>query len=178
MCNPALAVLAVTVVASGVTYYGQEEQAKSQQKFAKAQAKEGQRIARENFDLQNEAESERLAQQNEADAQQALEIQRAYAQQRATAKVAAGESGIEGNAVNELIMEFNQHEGEELSTIKRNAEFGALQSSFNRRGFQAQANQNIGRTQYAPIGRGNKAQLAAGIASGVTNYGTSMGRAS
>lgn len=172
MCDPATAVMAIIAVAGATaSYVGAEQTAKSQNRYAKAQAKEGEKLAHENFRLQNEAESERTNQEREAQAAETLDIQRDHAKARATARVASAEGGVSGLSVDALLAEFNQQESEELGALSRNAYFGERQSRLRRMGYRAEANQNIGRTRFAPINRPNQAAYAAQVAgAGVQAY--------
>lgn len=172
MCDVSTAVLAaVAIIGAGASYVGAEQTASTQQKYAKAQAEQGSKLAMENFRIQNQAESEKRTQENTAATQQALGVQREYAQARATARASAGEAGVAGLSVDALLNEFNQHESEELGTIRQNGAWADQQSKMNRLSIGANAAQNIGRTRYAPIARPSTAVFAAQLAGiGLNTY--------
>lgn len=153
MCNP-VALLAVTTLAStAMQYKGAQDQAKSQQRFAKRQAEEGAALARADFDLQNQVLAERDQQEQEAASQAVTEVQREAAQARASTRVAAGEAGVAGLSVDALLAEFDMQEAAAVYNIKRNRQHSVSQADLSRKGIRAQTAQNIGRTRYAPISR-------------------------
>lgn len=153
MCNPVAALAVVSVLSAAASYAGQEQQAKNQQKFAKSQAEAGAAAARKDFDLQNQVESSRQLQEAEGASQAVQQVQREAAMAKASTRVAAGEAGVAGLSVDQLLSEFDQQESAARYNINRNRAFSVDQSQLARQGIAANANQNIGRTRYAPIGR-------------------------
>lgn len=153
MCGVPAAALVVSIISSVAAYQGQQVQAKNQQAFAKEQAQAGQAAARRDFDLQNATESQRQLQEAEGASQAVQQVQREAAMAKASTRVAAGEAGVAGLSVDQLLSEFDQQESAARYNINRNRAFSVDQSQLARQGIAANANQNIGRTRYAPIGR-------------------------
>lgn len=105
MCDP-ISMTVMAVAQTGMSIAGQKQQQKTQEKV-QANASEVERRRHLN---EQSAMRVRQAQEAVADAQK-IQFNRQKAQQaKATARVSAGESGVTGQAVNNLMMSITQQE--------------------------------------------------------------------
>ena len=155
MCEPisatAAAVLSglaiVTSTVSGIVgYMGQQQQANQQAAYQAAlvqqrnqQIYQNQRLAQESY-LQ-QAQQVNLRQQQEGEkASQAIQSTQVDAlQAKATARVAAGESGVSGLSVENLLADFDRQNAIYRGSVRRNLEFSRQQSQEDIKGLRAQA---------------------------------------
>lgn len=97
MCSFAAAGLAVSIIAAGVSGYGQMQQSKSQQAQYRAEAK----IAKQNQDIANAQAADAVKRGGEAD----IELRRKYASTRGKQVAAIASNGValdEGSALSVL----------------------------------------------------------------------------
>lgn len=151
MCDPT-SLAAATIIIGGAstayTYYGQQEEAKAQNRFNATAAKEGQELARQSFDNEVQAMQEQNQQAQEAAGQQIQQVQKEAARARSTARVSAGEAGVAGLSVDALLADFDMQEAESIGAIKRNQYFDFRQRRNEMFGLRARGNQNIASTLY------------------------------
>lgn len=146
MCAPAAllaASLVVSAVATGASYYAQDQASKGQNKYNQETAKEGSRLAREDFELKIQAEQERQRQESQEAAVATQESQREHAIAKSKVVVSAGEANVSGLSVDALLQDFDRLEAAERFTIEENRRFGRGQSDLRQRSYRAQANQNL-----------------------------------
>jgi hypothetical protein len=142
MCEPATISLAlgglaiVTSAATGiVSYIGQSQQAAAQAQYQTqvAQARnqeimDNAKLAQESYLRQAQKLNLRQQQEDEKAGQDIQQTQREAAQARATVRVAAGESGIAGLSVDNLLRDFYRQEDVFNESVRRNRDFSRLQS--------------------------------------------------
>lgn len=157
MCEPATLSLAlgglaiVSSVASGITsYVGQQQQANAQAAYQaqlmqarNQEIMENSRLAQESYLRQVQQLNLRQTQEDEKASQEIQQTQIEAAQARARTRVAAGEAGISGLSVDSLFRDFYMQEDIFKESVRRNREFGRLQSQEDAKGFRAQAEGRI-----------------------------------
>ena len=136
MCEPATAL----AVASGLASFIGQSQVASMQKKANEQARN---MTIQNQELQirslNNAEDE-----NSRRASQALrDNQKAASATRATAQVAAGESGVAGLSLDALLGDLSRQESTNNQNIKQTLDFQQQQIQLNREGVAITAQSQI-----------------------------------
>jgi hypothetical protein len=155
MCEPisatAAAVLSglaiVTSAVSGIVgYVGQQQQANQQAAYQAAlvqqrnqQIAQNQQFAQQSY-LQ-QANQVNFRQQQEAEkASQAIQVTQVDAlQAKATARVTAGESGVSGLSVENLLADFDRQNAIYQGSVRRNLDFSRQQSQEDIKGLRAQA---------------------------------------
>lgn len=162
MCNPALALVVLSVAATAATTYGQMEAADAQNKFQKATVKEGSKIAREDFDTKIEAESRRQLEEREARSQQTQAVKTETAKARSSAEVAAGESNVGGLSIESLLADFDTQEAANLGSISRSGSFSTRQFDLSARSHRATANNYLTNLRGRPAARPNLLAAAIG----------------
>ena len=110
MCNPTLAISALT---AGMQY----QQAMTQQKYAEMQAKRQNEIALANLEYRRKASSLKLRQSTEANLKKIKEAEELTRRKRATFKVA---KTFDGNTYNTLLANYYRSEGDYRNTVLGN----------------------------------------------------------
>lgn len=122
------AMATLTGASTAMSFVGQRQQARAQQQMQNiASEQERQRYFREQTAIRRQE-----AQQEQAAAEESLAIQLRAQQAVATAQTAAGEAGVTGTAVNELVNSYFQQAGDYRRQL------------FMERGFQREASQQAG----------------------------------
>jgi len=115
-------------LSTAMSFAGQRQQVRAQQQMQNiASEQERQRFFREQTAIRRQE-----AQQEQAAAEESLAIQLRAQQAVATAQTAAGEAGVTGTAVNELVNSYFQQAGDYRRQL------------FMERGFQREASQQAG----------------------------------
>lgn len=145
MCTPMLALgLAVSAVQGVMQYQGQMAEYNAAQAHRQANTEAAQRAAVNTYASQQL----RIAQEGEAAAQQkqdvALEAQRAMA----TARAAAGESGVSGLSVDALIRDLSSQQGRYDASVDANYQ---MTSSYLRSEMDATQDQAVARINSVPV---------------------------
>ena len=150
MCFPGLpAVMAATAVASGVAgFAGQRQQAKQQARYqAQASAAERKRLQQEQTSIRM-----REAQEQEAVGRELEQVTLKSRAALARARVSAGESGVAGASVKQLMDDYIRQEGAYRGALLRQQELGGIatgmgleQAGFASRQRQIGINQPISR---------------------------------
>jgi hypothetical protein len=191
MCEPATISLAlgglaiVTSAATGiVSYIGQSQQAAAQAQYQTqvAQARnqeimDNAKLAQESYLRQAQQLNLRQQQEDEKAGQDIQQTQREAAQARATVRVAAGESGIAGLSVDNLLRDFYRQEDVFNESVRRNRDFSRLQSQQDMLGLQAEAQGRIASIRPyipEPIVRPNLLGTALQIVGDVASRGSNM----
>jgi len=153
MCDPAT--LAATTLIIGATssissYVGQAQAAQAQVSYQSQlevarnqQIQENAQIA--NASLRNEytLEGQRQLQDSAKASQDIQQESTAALKAKATAQVSAGEAGVEGLSVDQLMEDFDRQEGQYRDSVTNNREMSAAQSQMNMTAMQAQAQGQI-----------------------------------
>lgn len=157
MCEPATISLALgglaiaTSAATGiVSYIGQSQQAEAQASYQAqlAQARnqeivENAQLAQESYLQQAHQLNLRQQQEDERASQDIQQTRLEAAQARAMTRVAAGESGVAGLSVDNLLRDFYRQEDVFNESVRRNRDFSRLQTQEDMKGLRAQAQGRI-----------------------------------
>jgi len=191
MCEPATISLALgglaiaTSAATGiVSYVGQSQQASAQASYQAqlAQARnqeilQNAQLAQESYLQQAQQLNLRQQQEDEKTSQSIQQTRLEAAQARATTRVAAGESGVAGLSVDNLLRDFYRQEDVFNESVRRNRDFSRLQTQEDIKGLQAQAQ---GRTASVrpytpePVVRPNLLGTALQIVGDVASRGSTL----
>jgi hypothetical protein len=155
MCEPisatAAAVLSglaiVTSTVSGIVgYAGQQQQANQQAAYQAAlvqqrnqQISENQRLAQQSYLQQANQVNLKQQQEGEAASQAIQSTQIDALQAKARARVAAGESGLSGLSVENLLADFDRQDAVYRDSVRHNLQYSRLQSQEDIKGLRAQA---------------------------------------
>lgn len=157
MCEPATISLALgglaiaTSAATGiVSYIGQSQQAEAQMEYQTQlmQARnqeifENAQLAQESYLQQAHQLNLRQQHEDERTSQDIQQTRLEAAQARAMTRVAAGESGVAGLSVDNLLRDFYRQEDVFNESVRRNREFSRLQTQEDMKGLRAQAQGRI-----------------------------------
>ncbi len=139
MCEAITIATALAVVAAGYQTYSQDQSVKAQNKFNDKSAEEGAKLANATFVNQSKQVGLRNSQEAEAAASTLTENAQKAAQARATARVSAGESGVAGVSVDNLINDYNRQEAQYSGAVNRNLELTTAQSQEDLQGLRSNA---------------------------------------
>lgn len=142
MCEPTTIIAGVT---AAVSVYSQYQQSQAQTKYAKDNARNA--IVGQNDAYQ--AQAAQANQERDAAGQAAYRNTIAAARARATANVAAGESGVSGSTADQLVNEITGQEAENYTDIAANQSYASDQRYREATGI---ATQTQGRINSAPPG--------------------------
>lgn len=149
MCEPtSLTMAALAIAGTGASVYSQHEQSKA----TNAAFKQNQRNA---LVAQNDAytaQATRANQERDAAGQSSVRNALDAARARATANVAAGESGLSGITVDSLINDITAQEGTNAEDIAANQSFAADQRARDAAGIRSST---VDRIHSAPKGNFN-----------------------
>ena len=120
MCDPATAMM---VAGTAAQYYGQEQQAKSQDAFNSQRQALGTERALQNYRLQTSQAYKRIQQEREATGQEIREVSRQSRRAQSTGAVSAGEAGVTGKSVDAMLDDFERQELMYQTDLKRNQEW-------------------------------------------------------
>lgn len=138
MCNPMIMAIGGFLVQGAqavVGFMGEQEE------YNKAEAHRQQNIKNANsaaLDQYNQTLT-RITQEGDATGLQKAEAQRESRKARATASVAAGESGISGLSVDSLIADFHGREGSYIDQLNEQNEWNTTQLQYDMKGINANA---------------------------------------
>lgn len=170
MCDPVSLTIA-TVASAGMSYIGQQQAAKAQEKANRQSAA----LMMQNQALQIRALQNAEDEDRERTNEDIMDNQKAADAARATAAVAAGESGVSGLSVDALLGDLIRQESENRGDILTSQDFRQRQRQLDREGIgittQSQVNQ-LPRPEY-PSFLGTA--LQAGI-DGVNTYQSAKAR--
>jgi hypothetical protein len=160
MCEPVtvavLSGLAIATAVGGtiVSAVGQARAAGAQNNYQAALARqrnqqivENNRLASEAYNRQAAQENLKFQQQRDAAAQNLQKNQVLALQARARTRVAAGEAGVSGVAVDQLLGDFYRQEALFRDATSQNLEFGDIQRGFNMEGYKAEAEGRVNALQ-------------------------------
>lgn len=125
---------AMSAVSAGMQYVGQQQAARAQGAAWHEQA----RLVNEDLNLKYQQLHLREMQERESFAQQSMEITRRSMQAMGYTQAVAGAAGVQGNAVNMLMMDFGRQQAEAMAALQRNREMRAEQFSLEALGYQQQ----------------------------------------
>jgi hypothetical protein len=168
MCDGASAValvgLALSTAATAYSYEEQDKAVRTQNRVNQEAADEGAKLANEAF--VNQAGQARLRQSQEAEAaaQEKFEVSKQANQARATARVSAGESGVAGVSVDNLLSDFYRQEAEFNTNTDRNLEISDAQTGAEIQGLRAGAIDRVIGSKRAPVNRPSFLATGLGIA--------------
>jgi hypothetical protein len=119
MCDPvtlAAASLAVGTASAAASYVGQSQAADAQDKMNKEAAANAVTAANQNYQYTQQ----RMAQETAAASTEKLNSNLASAEARATAATSAGESGVQGYSINQLIGSYYSKQGRYTDALDTN----------------------------------------------------------
>ena len=122
MCEPATAMLVLSVASTAAGLYGQQQQAKAQNAYNEQQAKNTMEAYRANLAQTNLMQSQEQA----AATQKINENNRAAEAARAKALVSAGESGISGLSVDALLADLSGEQARYNESVNQNYENASM----------------------------------------------------
>jgi hypothetical protein len=161
MCEPTTIMLTLggLAIATGVagtitSAVGQANAAAAQNNYQAALARqrnqqitENNRLASEAYNRQAAQENLKFQQQRDAAAQNLQKNQVLALQARARTRVAAGEAGVSGIAVDQLMGDFYRQEALFRDATAQNLEYGDIQRGFNLEGYKAEAEGRVNSIQ-------------------------------
>lgn len=181
MCEVATALLVTSLVVGAATsytaYQGQEQAAKAQARYNAQAAAEGEKLARESLEIQSRQMALRAQQEEEAKAQAIAQTNREFMRAKATAKVAAGEAGVAGLSIDQLLADFDNLEALELGAIERNDQFEDQQLETEKLGIRANMNQRLSSLRTAPVPRPSQTAAVLGFTGSALNSYSRYGNA-
>jgi hypothetical protein len=143
MCDGASAIaLAGLIIGAATTTYStieQDKTVKAQNRINQQAADEGAALASEAFKDQANSARLRDSQEAEAAAKDKFENSKAAAQARETARVSAGEAGVSGVSVDNLIADYYKQELGYTDAVNRNLEFSQDQTTSELKGLRSGA---------------------------------------
>lgn len=176
MCNPALAVAALTVASTAYSI----NEANTQQNYAEAVAKQNAEMqnqaAMENYKLQNRQLNMQQLQESEATALEKHKQRLAVQREVATARVAAGESGVAGLSIDSLFSDIIRQGANNMTTLDRNLADANDQRDIEKKALQ---NNTWAGLQNPSFYKGKHQTLGAGLqiaSSGAGAYTTAGGK--
>lgn len=167
MCGPAAIPLAIAVVSSATQVYSAREQSQQQTSLAKQNAANALRAQNDAYDAQAAQANQRRDAAGQASYRNAIDAARA----RATARVAAGESGMSGTTADQLVNQITGQEGANYADLAANQSYAEDQRSREAAGI---ATQTQGRINSTPAGSFNPVigLLQIGAAGASAYYGS------
>jgi hypothetical protein len=175
MCNPALAVAAITVASSAYSIH----ESNTQQNYAEAVAKQNAEMqnaaAEENYKLQNRQLNMQQLQESEATALEKHKQRLAVQREVATARVAAGESGVSGLSIDSLFADIIRQGANNMTTLDRNLADANDQRDIEKKALQ---NNTWAGLQNPSFYKGSNGMLGAGLqiaSSGLSAYSAAGG---
>lgn len=161
MCEPTT--IAMTAMAVASTAYGIHE-SNTQQNYAEAVAKQNAEMqnaaAAENYKLQNRQLNLQQLQENEATALQKHQQRLAVQREVATARVAAGESGVSGLSIDSLFADIIRQGANNMTTLDRNLADANDQRDIEKKALQ---NNTWAGLQNPSFYKGSNGMLGAGL---------------
>lgn len=149
MCDPIVSI-GLSLVGGVMQYSAQAGAAAASQKWAQQQ----QTLINENAARTYQTLDERQRQEHTVASQQIQDVRSQAAQARATALVAAGESGVSGVSVNALLRDFTMRENTFVDRTKQGYEWTTAQimreKDAVKRGAQSQINDTQSQVVQAP----------------------------
>ena len=139
MCEPATAMLVLSVASTAAGLYGQQQQAKAQNAYNEQQAKNTMEAYRANIAQTNLMQSQEQA----AATQKINENNRAAEVARAKALVSAGESGISGLSVDALLADLSGEQARYNESVNQNYQNASMAIDNQRTNAQVNAASQI-----------------------------------
>lgn len=154
MCNPAIAMLAITAVSAGAQYMQ-----------ANAAAKNQTQAIEDGVELNNVQTQQQYQQNNEAAAQQQSERHRQFLVDQGHLEAVLGESGLQGATQDRIQGENEQAASQDIATIESNRVKANNQAATGAQAQRLQAN-----AQNAAIKRPSALSTGLQIGGAVANY--------
>lgn len=172
LCDPfSITALALSAAASAAAYQQQQQQAENAAKYQNEQYRQAGVFAAENYTQQTGVVSERLRQNAEATGQSGEENAIAAMQARATATAAAGEAGVTGNSVDQLLADFSRTESLNAANLKTNQRYAEDQANREQQALRADARNRIVSNRPGPVNYPSTLGLGLQIgAAGLSSY--------
>ena len=139
MCEPATAMLVLSVASTAAGLYGQQQQAKAQNAYNEQQAKNTMEAYRANIAQTNLMQSQEQA----AATQKINENNRAAEAAKAKALVSAGESGISGLSVDALLADLSGEQARYNESVNQNYQNASMAIDNQRTNAQVNAASQI-----------------------------------
>jgi hypothetical protein len=138
-----IAGVAASGAAAGLAYMGAKQQADYNNEFQNYQYEQTQRLARENLVNQYKMVGLRQIEERAAMSQQMQVIQSETMQALGEATVRSGESGVYGNSINALMMDFRRQQAESVGNVELNYLMRDRQLQMEQVGLRSQAEANV-----------------------------------
>lgn len=139
MCGPAAIPLAIAIIGAGTQVYSNREESKVETSIAKQNARNAIRAQNDAYEGQGAQANQERDAAGQSSYRNTIEAARA----RATARVAAGESGLYGVSADSLINEITGQEATNYVDLAANQSYAAEQRSREARGIQTQTQGRI-----------------------------------
>ena len=156
MCDPAsmaIASFAVSGASTAASFYGQQQQAESQDAFNRQRQALGTQRALANYTNQSRQARERQLQEREAAANEINAVYRESRKRIATAQVAGSEAGVAGGSLQALLNDFHRQHLEFGTNVHRNLEFREDNIEDQLESVRLGAQANIENLQFMPAAR-------------------------
>ena len=141
-----IASLAASGAAAGMSFMGQKQATDNANAYQKYQYEETQRLATDNLMNQYRQIGLRQVEESAAFSQQVTSVQNESIQALSQAAVRSGESGVYGNSVDALMMDFRKQQTESVGNLELNYAMRGRQIQAQALGLQGQAESQINRT--------------------------------
>ena len=145
--------LGVSAATTGLTLYGQSQQASAQNAMMEQRQRLGTASALANYANQTRQARDRQIQQREAAAQQINEVYRESRKRISTARVAGAEGGVSGSSLQALINDFHRQNLEFGTDTRRNLQFAEANIEDQLESARIGAQANIQNLQFMPAER-------------------------
>jgi hypothetical protein len=168
MCNPAIAVAALSAAATAYSVNEQRTQANYAEAAARQNASTANDANLENFKLQNSQINLQELQEGDQAAQLKQQQKLDAQKQVATARVSAGESGVSGLSIDSIFGDIVRQASNNITTIDNNLEDANTQRDSERKVLQ---NNTQAGMQTPSFYKGGNALLGAGLQIGTAAIG-------
>jgi hypothetical protein len=130
MCNPAAAMIGLSVAQGGMSIMGQQQRQRAEIEYQQANAEarnnqivQNRSMATQSYIQQVTAENLMKAQEEQANAEKGKDLAIQKMQAVGTAKAAAADAGVDGASLDNLLNDFNRQESMMLGRLDLNQQF-------------------------------------------------------
>ena len=149
---------------AGLSYIGQNQAASAQEDYQRALHEQNSEIATQNFFNQSRLLNTRRIQERQRAFQEISQVQSDSVRSQSLLAVSAGEAGVSGASVNDLMRDFQQQEADFITDVRLNERFAEAQLSEDQLSIQSNTRSRIAQTIPRPVTRPNFGNLLIGVA--------------
>lgn len=145
--------MAITAITSAVSINAQQKNAKAQLEYQKQVQEQTEESAKQSQIDQTKQLNLGLIQEQTATADEAASINKEKLKAIGRGRTAAGESGVSGVSLENLMADFNRQESSYIDSLKYNTEMSAEKMNANAMGVHAKAGSRINIARGKPVSR-------------------------